>query len=108
MLVEDRAVDAGVGVVLGTRNNPPVDVSTGSVKNNIPLVGSHDYMMVGYDNTSQTILLRNPWGSNKTSGTYDSTNPPSSPTNTYLEIVATVPFLQANFNGYYAISPNLR
>jgi len=103
------AYNAGVGVVFGTRSKPPVDVSTGSVANSQPLVGSHDYMMVGYNSNTQTILLRNPWGSfgNYTYGTYDSTNPPASTNHTYLEIRADVAFLQDNFDGYYAINPNL-
>ena len=103
------AYNAGVGVVFGTLQNPVVDIATGSVANSHPLVGNHDYMMVGYDSISQTILLRNPWGNFGTYayGTYDSTNPPVNTTHTYLEIVATVPFLQANFNSFYAINPNL-
>ncbi|MFM7114704.1 MAG: hypothetical protein ACKO26_26505 [Planctomycetota bacterium] len=100
------AYNAGVGVVFGTKQKPPVDVNTGSVANSYPLVGNHDYMMVGFNNANQTILLRNPWGSNKTSGVYDSTNPPASASQTYLIIEASVPFLRTNFNGYYAINPN--
>ena len=104
------AYTAGVGVVFGTLQNPVVDIATGSVANSHPLVGNHDYMMVGYDSITQTIRLRNPWGNFGTYayGTYDSTNPPVNTTHTYLEIVATVPFLQTNFNGFYAVSPNLR
>ncbi|MFM7110139.1 MAG: hypothetical protein ACKO26_03270, partial [Planctomycetota bacterium] len=100
------AYNAGVGVVFGTKSKPPVDVNTGSVANSYPLVGGHDYMMVGFNNANQTILLRNPWGANKTIGTYDSTNPPASTNQTYLDIEATVDFLRTNFNGYYAINPN--
>ena len=96
-------------MVFGTLQNPVVDIATGSVANSHPLVGNHDYMMVGYDSITQTIRLRNPWGNFGTYayGTYDSTNPPVNTTHTYLEIVATVPFLQTNFNGFYAVSPNL-
>jgi hypothetical protein len=101
------AYNAGVGVVFGTKSKPPVDVNTGSVANNHPLVGDHDYMMFGFNNANQTILLRNPWGVNNTNGgTYDSTNPPASTNQTYLIIEATVDFLRTNFNGYYAINPN--
>lgn len=102
------AYNAGVGVVFGTKPKPPVDVNTGSVAQHYPLVGSHDYMMVGFNNANQTILLRNPWGSNEnyTSGTYDSTNPPATASQIYLQVEATAAFLRTNFNGYYAINPN--
>lgn len=96
----------GVGVVFGTKSKPEADAVGGSVNNDIPLVTGHDYMMYGYNSNNQTILLRNPWG-NPYYGTYDSVNPPQKTDMTYLLIEATVPFLQANYNGYYAINSNL-
>ncbi|MFM7151075.1 MAG: C2 family cysteine protease [Gemmataceae bacterium] len=99
------AYQNGVGVVFGTMTKPPVDVNTGSLSNNYPLVSNHDYMMYGYNLTNQTILLRNPWGSYNLSGTYNSISPPASATETYLLIEADIAFLQTNFNGYYALNP---
>ncbi len=97
----------GVGVVFGSSSNPPADPTNSDINNSYPLVTDHDYMMVGYDLATQTIQLRNPWGDYDLSGTYDSTNPPADPNETYLLIDATIEFLQANFNGYYHLNPQL-
>ncbi|MFM7150762.1 MAG: hypothetical protein ACKO23_13050, partial [Gemmataceae bacterium] len=99
------AYQNGVGVVFGTMSKPPVDVNSGSLYNFYPLVSDHDYMMVGYNETNQTILLRNPWGSYSLSGTYNSISPPANATETYLLIEASIAFLQTNYNGYYALNP---
>lgn len=97
----------GIGVVFGSNSNPPADPTNSDLNNSYPLVSDHDYMMVGFNEANQTIQLRNPWGDQSLSGTYDSLNPPTHPNETYLLIDATVAFLQSNFNGYYHINPQL-
>ncbi|MBX9579176.1 MAG: hypothetical protein K2X87_02620 [Gemmataceae bacterium] len=49
-----EAFDAGRAIAFGTVDEPP----------NGDVVGSHAYIMVGYDAATQRIILRNPWGAN--------------------------------------------
>lgn len=46
------AFDAGKAITFCTPDNPP----------NEDVIGNHCYIMVGYNATTQTITLRNPWG----------------------------------------------
>ncbi len=101
------AYQGGVGVTFGTSASPAADATESDLRKDHPLVKKHDYMMVGFNEANQTIVLRNPWGDYRLSQTYDSTNPPADPDHTYLLIDATVEFLQKNFDGFYHLNPTL-